>query len=179
MPEFEAGELRTATIPMLNPTSKPFAYTGVVYMGTGLAVMSEVDFSLAAGQEALVSFDITMPEIAGEYPVYIGVFSGGNNIYPQEVEATLTAHPGIHAALVLGLDHPDLGSELVAVIEPEGSAFDREALERHLAAHLPRYKHPRRIWLCRKMPMTRSGKVAAGTLRQWIADDNDDLERLD
>ncbi|WDZ77431.1 AMP-binding protein [Ensifer adhaerens] len=107
------------------------------------------------------------------------VLSGGNNIYPQEVEATLTAHPGIHAALVLGLDHPDLGSELVAVIEPEGSAFDRKALERHLAAHLPRYKHPRRIWLCRKMPMTRSGKVAAGTLRQWIADDNDDLERLD
>ncbi|HEV7317745.1 MAG TPA: AMP-binding protein [Ensifer sp.] len=107
------------------------------------------------------------------------VLSGGNNIYPQEVEATLTAFPGVHAALVLGLDHPDLGSELVAVIEPEGSAFDRAALERHLAAHLPRYKHPRRLWLCREMPMTRSGKVAAGILKQWIADDHDDLERID
>ncbi|NRQ13866.1 class I adenylate-forming enzyme family protein [Ensifer sesbaniae] len=107
------------------------------------------------------------------------VLSGGNNIYPQEVETTLTAHPGVHAAVVLGLDHPDLGSELVAVIEPEGSAFDREALGRHLAAHLPRYKHPRRLWLCRKMPMTRSGKVAAGLLRQWISDENDGLERID
>ncbi|HEV7307373.1 class I adenylate-forming enzyme family protein [Ensifer sp.] len=107
------------------------------------------------------------------------VLSGGNNIYPQEVEATLTALPGVHAALVLGLDHPDLGSELVAVIEPEGQDFDRAAFDRHLAAHLPRYKHPRRLWLCRKMPMTRSGKVAAGTLRQWIADRNDDLEPID
>ncbi|WP_113554634.1 AMP-binding protein [Hyphomicrobiales bacterium] len=107
------------------------------------------------------------------------VLSGGNNIYPQEVEAALTADPGVHAALVLGLDHPDLGSELVAVIEPEGGMFDREALERHLAAHLPRYKHPRRIWLCLNMPMTQSGKVAAGTLRQWIADGNDALELID
>ncbi|OCO99863.1 MULTISPECIES: AMP-binding protein [unclassified Ensifer] len=107
------------------------------------------------------------------------VLSGGNNIYPQEVEATLVAYPGVHAALVLGLDHPDLGTELVAVIEPEGRVFDREALDRHLAAHLPRYKHPRRIWLCRRMPMTQSGKVAAGKLRQWIADENDDLERID
>ncbi|WP_077962161.1 class I adenylate-forming enzyme family protein [Ensifer adhaerens] len=107
------------------------------------------------------------------------VLSGGNNIYPQEVEAVLIADASVHAALVLGLDHPDLGSELVAVIELEGSDFDRETLYRHLAAHLPRYKHPRRIWLCGKIPMTQSGKVAAGTLRQWIADGNDALERLD
>ncbi|MEI2297767.1 class I adenylate-forming enzyme family protein [Ensifer sp. MJa1] len=107
------------------------------------------------------------------------VLSGGNNIYPQEVESTLLAHAGVHAALVLGLNHPDLGSELVAVIEPEGNTFDRAALDRHLAAHLPRYKHPRRVWLCRKMPMTRSGKVATGTIRQWIADNNDGLERID
>ncbi len=40
------------------------------------------------------------------------------------------------------------------------------------------YKRPRRIWLCRKMPMTASGKVAAGELRQWIAEENSALERL-
>ncbi|MBD9648868.1 AMP-binding protein [Ensifer sp. ENS09] len=107
------------------------------------------------------------------------VLSGGNNIYPQEVEAVLVADAGVHAALALGLDHPDLGSELVAVIEPEGGMFDREALDRHLAAQLPRYKHPRRIWLCLNMPMTQSGKVAAGTLRQWIADGNDALDLIE
>lgn len=83
----------------------------------------------------------------------------------------------MNAAFVFGLHHPDLGSELAAVIEP-GDGFDHAALERHLAADLPRYKRPRRIWLCRKMPMTASGKVAAGELRQWIATENSALERL-
>lgn len=104
------------------------------------------------------------------------VLSGGNNIYPQEVEATLAGHADVHAAFVLGLDHPDLGSELVAVIEPNGAAIEPAALHRHLDRHLPRYKHPRRIWLCRTLPMTQSGKVAAGTLKQWIVDGHDALE---
>ncbi|MFN3440733.1 MAG: AMP-binding enzyme, partial [Acidovorax sp.] len=77
---------------------------------------------------------------------------------------------------IVGLDHPDLGSELVAVIEPNAGAIDRAALARHLDIHLPRYKHPRRIWLCRALPMTQSGKVAAGTLKQWIVDGHDALE---
>ncbi|MQW86544.1 class I adenylate-forming enzyme family protein [Sinorhizobium saheli] len=105
------------------------------------------------------------------------VLSGGNNIYPSEVEAVILAVTGVRAALVFGLDHPDLGSELAAVIQPTGT-FDRAALLRHLAAALPRYKHPRRIWLCRQMPMTASGKVAAKELRQWIAEENGALERL-
>ncbi|WP_312361208.1 AMP-binding protein [Ensifer sp.] len=104
------------------------------------------------------------------------VLSGGNNIYPQEVEATLVGHAGVHAACVLGLDHPDLGSELVAVIEPNGAAIEPAALSGHLDRNLPRYKHPRRIWLCRHLPMTQSGKVAAGTLKQWIVDGHDALE---
>lgn len=104
------------------------------------------------------------------------VLSGGNNIYPQEVEATLAGYADVHAAFVLGLDHPDLGSELVAVIEPNAATIDRAALDFHLDSHLPRYKHPRRIWLCRALPMTQSGKVAAGTLKQWIVDGHDALE---
>ncbi|MGF6172519.1 class I adenylate-forming enzyme family protein [Ensifer sp. 4252] len=104
------------------------------------------------------------------------VLSCGNNIYPQEVEATLSGHADVHAAFVLGLDHPDLGSELVAVIEPNAVTVDRASIDRHLNNHLPRYKHPRRIWLCRALPMTQSGKVAAGTLKQWIVDGHDALE---
>lgn len=106
------------------------------------------------------------------------VLSGGNNIYPSEVEAAIMAGGCSRAVLVLGLDHPDLGSELAAVIQPNGSGFEREALERHLAAALPRYKHPRKVWLCREMPMTSSGKIAAKELRQWIAEGNRALERL-
>ena len=84
-----------------------------------------------------------------------------------------------HEAKVAAIPHCAHKLGTISVIEPEGGMFDREALERHLAAQLPRYKHPRRIWLCLNMPMTQSGKVAAGTLRQWIADGNDALELID
>ncbi|MDK1375729.1 MULTISPECIES: class I adenylate-forming enzyme family protein [unclassified Sinorhizobium] len=106
------------------------------------------------------------------------VLSGGNNIYPSEVEAVIMAADNVSAVQVLGLDHPDLGSELAAIIQPRGEAFDHLALERHLAAALPRYKHPRKIWLCRELPMTASGKIAIKELRQWIAEGNGALERL-
>ncbi|MCA1366680.1 AMP-binding protein [Bradyrhizobium sp. BRP14] len=106
------------------------------------------------------------------------LLSGGNNIYPSEVETVILSVPGVSAVLVLGLDHPDLGQELAAVIQPNGTAFDPTALDSHLAAALPRYKHPRQIWLCREMPMTSSGKIAAKEFRQWIAEENGALERL-
>jgi long-chain acyl-CoA synthetase len=107
------------------------------------------------------------------------VLSGGNNIYPSEVEAALLGLTGIRAAHVFGVEHADLGSELVAVIEPmPGSDPTAAALATAMAAVLPRYKQPRRIWLCLKMPVTPSGKVEARTVRQWVAEGSDALERL-
>lgn len=79
MPEFQPGETKTAKVTMRNPTGKAFDYTGFLYMGAGLAVMSEASFRLEAGQEKQVSFPITMPSV-GTYPVHIGVFSEGRNI---------------------------------------------------------------------------------------------------
>ncbi|MDX3925566.1 MAG: AMP-binding protein [Shinella sp.] len=106
------------------------------------------------------------------------VLSGGNNVYPSEIEAVLSTLAPIRSAYVFGLDHPDLGQELAAVLEPAQAGLTAEALASALSGALPRYKHPRRIWLCRTMPATGSGKVAAKVLRQWIADGNDALERL-
>ena len=106
------------------------------------------------------------------------VLSGGNNIYPSEVEAALLGLAGVRAAHVFGVEHADLGSELVAVIEPEGPGLSAAELKAAMAAVLPRYKQPRRIWLCRAMPVTPSGKVEAKTVRQWVAEENDALERF-
>lgn len=105
------------------------------------------------------------------------VLSGGNNIYPSEVEAALLGLAGVRAAHVFGVEHADLGSELIAVIEP-GADLTPEALASAMAAVLPRYKQPRRIWLARAMPMTPSGKVEAKTVRQWVAEASDALERF-
>ena len=84
----------------------------------------------------------------------------------------------VRAAHVFGLDHADLGSELVAVIEPARQDLTPDALGAALAERLPRYKQPRRIWRCRAMPVTPSGKVEAKTVRQWVAEENDALERF-
>lgn len=106
------------------------------------------------------------------------VLSGGNNIYPSEVEAALLGLPQVRAAHVFGVEHADLGSELVAVIEPSGSALTPDILAAAMTEVLPRYKQPRRLWLCRAMPVTPSGKVEAKTVRQWVAEGSDALERF-
>ena len=85
---------------------------------------------------------------------------------------------GVRAAHVFGVEHADLGSALVAVIEPDGPGLTATELKAAMAAVLPRYKQPRRIWLCRAMPVTPSGKVEARTVRQWVAEGSDALERL-
>jgi hypothetical protein len=81
---------------MSNPTSKAFDYTGYLYMGTNLAVMSQVDFHLEAAEEKNISFPVTMPSEVGTYPVYIGVFSGGVNIalYKAVEDVTIVSFVG-------------------------------------------------------------------------------------
>jgi len=94
MPQFQAGAEKVAKATMRNPTAKAFGYDGVLYMGTDLAVMAEVPFSLDAGQEEEISFPVTMPSAPGVYPVHIGVFSGGRNIalYKAEEDVEIVAN---------------------------------------------------------------------------------------
>lgn len=80
MLEFEANSSHVAKAIMTNPTEKPFNYEGVLYMGTDLAVMSQVSFHLDAGESKEVDFLVTMPIGSGTYPVHLGIFSGEQNI---------------------------------------------------------------------------------------------------
>lgn len=86
MPQFLAGEIKTAGALMKNPTLKTFNYRGEIYMGTDLVKMSDVSFSLNAGEEKQVAFPVTMPALAGTYPVHIGIFSEGKNIALYKAE---------------------------------------------------------------------------------------------
>ena len=106
------------------------------------------------------------------------IISGGNNIYPSEVEAALTSLSFIRAAHVFGMAHDDLGAELVAVVEPREAGVDRDRILAGLEVILPRYKRPRRFWLCRTLPMTGSGKIAAGTVRAWLAEGSNAVAEL-
>lgn len=71
------------------------------------------------------------------------ILSGGANVYPAEVEAALEAHPGVAAAVVVGLPHPDLGRTVHAIVEASEPTLDEETLRTYLADRLVRYKTPR------------------------------------
>jgi len=95
------------------------------------------------------------------------ILSGGENVYPAEVEATLQAHPEIHEAGVCGEPDAELG-ELVAawvVREPETHVSEEE-IQTFCRAHLAGYKIPRWIYVMESLPRTASGKL----LRRELSD---------
>ena len=91
------------------------------------------------------------------------IVSGGENIYPAEVEAVLRLHPAVKEACVVGLPDPEWGQQVAAMIEPipdyEPSLSINQLLE-HTLHHLARYKQPRLIEIVDQLPQTASGKIA-------------------
>ncbi|EJT01690.1 AMP-binding protein [Rhizobium sp. CCGE 510] len=88
------------------------------------------------------------------------MISGGNNVYPAEVESALKACPGVEDAVVFGLPDAYYGQRIVAVVS--GETMDAKILADHCADRLVRYKIPRQFYHIESWPMTSSGKIARG-----------------
>ena len=97
------------------------------------------------------------------------IISGGVNIYPQESEDLLIAHPKVADAAVFGVPNVDLGEEVKAVIQVvPGNVEDElltEELLGYLADHLSRQKIPRSIDYIEQMPRLPTGKLYKRLLR--------------
>lgn len=88
------------------------------------------------------------------------IVSGGENVYPAEVEAALRLHPAVKDVSVVGIDNPEWGQIVAAaVVAHEGSSIDISALQAHARDHLAGYKIPRIIRLIDALPLTASGKI--------------------
>jgi O-succinylbenzoic acid--CoA ligase len=88
------------------------------------------------------------------------IVSGGENVYPAEIERVLAAHPSVASACVVGLPHPGWGQQVAAFIVPnEGAAVSADELLAFGRAHLAGYKQPRLIVFGAEMPLTSSGKI--------------------
>jgi fatty-acyl-CoA synthase len=85
--------------------------------------------------------------------------SGGEKIYPEEVEQVLRKHPAVYDAVVVGTPDERFGEQVTAVIQPRaGAALDQAALADFASLHLARYKLPRTIVLVDEMVRSPSGK---------------------
>jgi bile acid-coenzyme A ligase len=93
------------------------------------------------------------------------IVTGGANVYPAEVEAALDAHPCVRSSAVIGLPDEDLGQRIHAIIESSSPLTD-EALRRHLAKHLVRYKIPRSFEFVETPLRDDAGKVRRSALRE-------------
>ncbi len=88
------------------------------------------------------------------------IVSGGENVYPLEVEQTLNEHEDVVEAAVIGVDDQDFGQRLEAyVVLREKASATTEDLKKHVKSHLAGYKVPRRVVVLDDLPRNDTGKV--------------------
>jgi fatty-acyl-CoA synthase len=97
------------------------------------------------------------------------VISGGENIYPAEIEALLATQPGVAECAVLGLPDAQWGEQLVAILVAfPGCTLDEPTLRHALRDNIARYKQPRRYVFMSALPKTALGKVQKAVLREML-----------
>ncbi|MDH3232921.1 MAG: long-chain fatty acid--CoA ligase [Alphaproteobacteria bacterium] len=96
------------------------------------------------------------------------IVSGGENIYPAEVERVLASHPAVAEVAIIGAPDPRWGETVCAVVFPApGGAPTLEALIEHCRHDLARYKHPRKLVIRdAAMPRNATGKILKHELRR-------------
>ncbi len=97
------------------------------------------------------------------------IISGGENVYPAEVENVLFDHPSVAEAAVVGLPHQRWGEAVTAVVVPKpGHEVTLEQLRDFCATRLARYKLPLRLEVVAALPRNPAGKVLKGDLRHEL-----------
>jgi acyl-CoA synthetase (AMP-forming)/AMP-acid ligase II len=150
----------------------PSGVTGRVFVGSGLVF----DGYTAGGSREIVDGlmsigDVGHMDAAGR--LFVDgrdddmILSGGENVYPQEVEDLLAGHPQLADAAVIGVEDPDFGQRLRAFVVGQGGETVTEAvLVDYLRERLARYKLPREIVFLDEIPRNPTGKVLKRRLRE-------------
>jgi acyl-CoA synthetase (AMP-forming)/AMP-acid ligase II len=95
------------------------------------------------------------------------IVSGGENVFPLEVENLLADHPDIVETAVIGVDDADFGKRLAAyVVKHSASKLDGEDVKGYIRSHLARHKVPRDVVFVPQLPRNETGKVLKSELKE-------------
>lgn len=98
------------------------------------------------------------------------VISGGYNVYPKEIEGLIDDIPGVVESAVIGVQHPDLGEGVTAVVVPQPDAsLDEAQVIAAIGDKLARYKQPKKVLFVQELPRNVMGKVQKAELRKTYA----------
>ncbi|WP_216896850.1 acyl-CoA synthetase [Nocardia alni] len=96
------------------------------------------------------------------------IVSGGENVFPLEVENLLLERPDVFDAAVVGVDDVEFGKRLRAFVVPEpGAARDAEEIKAYVKANLARYKVPREVIFLEELPRNATGKLLRRELVEY------------
>jgi fatty-acyl-CoA synthase len=102
------------------------------------------------------------------------IVSGGENVFPKEVEDVLSGHDAVSEAAAIGVEDEKFGQRLKAfVVLNEGQQASEEDLKNHVKSNLARYKVPREIEFIDELPRNPTGKVLK---RKLVEGDSEDEE---
>jgi acyl-CoA synthetase (AMP-forming)/AMP-acid ligase II len=92
---------------------------------------------------------------------------GGEMVSPEEVEQVLHSHPSVEEAAIIGVDDPDWGERIRAIIVPKiGSQVDEEEIIEHCRSRLSSFKKPESVVFIEYLPRNAMGKVLKRELKQ-------------
>ena len=87
----------------------------------------------------------------------LSINTGGEKVFPEEVEEALKAQPGVSDAIVIGVPDEKWGKKIVALVKAEGT-FDEALVRRGIGTTLSSYKHPKHFVIVDEVPRHESGK---------------------
>jgi acyl-CoA synthetase (AMP-forming)/AMP-acid ligase II len=100
------------------------------------------------------------------------IVSGGENVFPAEVEELLSGHDGVADVAVFGVDDEKFGQRLKAVIvKRKGASLDEGTVKEYVKSNLAGYKVPRDVEFVDELPRNATGKVLK---RELKGEDDDD-----
>ena len=101
----------------------------------------------------------------------VSINTGGEKVFPEEVEQALKTHPSVRDAVVVGVPDVRFGEVVAAAVEPsEGRTIDAAVLIAHVCNHLARHKAPRHIMSVASIGRAANGKADyAATRRRLVA----------